>query len=137
MSNDDFIKWIIAIGVGLIMALLAFQMATDPLPARQKVLEEAVVLEARQILGSYVLPGETLQLVDPLAPDRKVGKAYIWPVEEGWDVSGFYRRDKNDRWHPYLMSLDSDAQLRSLAVSDSNQRLIGMSAQDSKFSAVP
>ena len=137
MTSDRYMRWIIAIGVGIILSLLAFQIAMDPEPARRQAIEEGVVLEAREILGSYVLPGGELQLVDPLSPDRKVGKAYLWPDDDGWEVSGFYRRDKNDRWHPYLMSLDSNSQLTSLAVRDSNERLIGMSAQDTKFSAVP
>lgn len=93
--------------------------------------------ESRQILISYVFPEVEMQLVDPLAPDRKVGKSYIWPVEGGWEVSGYYRRDESDHWHPYLMNLDSAFGLRSLAVRDGNQRLIGMSAQDDRFSAVP
>lgn len=96
-----------------------------------------MVLESRQILLSYVFPEGELRLVDPLAPDRKVGKSYVWPVEGGWEVSGYYRRDDNDHWHPYLMNLDSELGLQSLAVRDSNERLIGMSAQDDRFSAVP
>ena len=94
-------------------------------------------MEARLHLVSYVLPGGELQLVDPLAPDRKVGKTYIWPVDDGWEVSGFYRRSAQDPWHPFLMSLDASSALTSLAVKDSNERLIGMSAQDPNFSAVP
>jgi hypothetical protein len=35
------------------------------------------------------------------------------------------------------MRLDGDSELLSLAVRDSNERLIGMSAQDERFSAVP
>lgn len=137
MSNDSYMKWIISIGIGVILALQAYQLVTDPEPARRQVIEEAVVREARQILQSYVVPGQELQLVDPLAPNRKIGKVYIWPADNGWDVSGYYRRDKLDHWHPYLMSLDLNSQLRSLAVRDDNDRLIGMSSQDDHFSAVP
>ncbi len=137
MNGHRYIRWIIAFSVGLVLALFAFQRATDPEPARQRAIEEAVVLEARQILVSYVFPGGELQLVDPLAPDRKVGKTYVWPNKDGWDVSGYYRRDKNDVWHPFLMNLDATSQLISLAVKDRNDRIIGMSAQDTKFSAVP
>ena len=94
MTDTPFIRWTVAITVGLVLALLAFQKATDPEPARQRAVEEAVVLESRQILLSYVFPEGELQLVDPLAPDRKVGKAYVWPVDSGWEVSGYYRRDR-------------------------------------------
>ena len=130
-------KWVVACGIGLILALLAFQRATDPLPTRQKAIEEAVVVESRQLLASYVSPGSELQLVDPLSPDRKVGKVYIWPNDKGWEVSGHYRRNDRDPWHPYLMQLDRSSSLLSLAVKDGNDRLIGMSATDEKFSAVP
>ena len=137
MTSNPWIRWAFAISVGVALALLAFQRATDPVPAQQRAIEEAVVRESRQILVSYVYPEGELQLVDPLAPDRKIGKSYIWPVEGGWEVSGYYRRDGSDHWHPYLMNLDSASGLRSLAVRDGNQRLIGMSAQDDRFSAIP
>lgn len=137
MSSNRYIRWVVAIGVGVVLSLYAYQIATDPEPERRRVIEEAVVLEARELLGSYVLPGGELQLVDPLSPDRKIGKVYLWPDADGWEVSGFYRRGKNDRWHPYLMSLDSSWRLKSLAVRDSNERLLGMSAQDARFTAVP
>ena len=136
-GKHRYMQWVVAIAVGIILSLLVFDRATDPEPTRQKAIEEAIVLEARQLLLSYVLPGGELQLVDPLAPDRKVGKVYIWPIDKGWEVSGYYRRDEQDPWHPFLMNLDASSELTSLAVKDRNERLIGMSAQDPKFSAVP
>jgi hypothetical protein len=136
-SNHRYLQWVVAIGVGLALWLVVFERATDPEPTRQKALEEIVVFEARTLLISYVFPDGELQVVDPLAPDSKVGKSYIWPNEDGWDVSGYYRRDARDPWHPYLMTLDASSILVSLAVRDGNERLIGMSAQDPKFSAVP
>lgn len=94
-------------------------------------------MSARDILQSYVAPGEEIEIVDPVSPNSKVGKAYILPAASGWEVSGHYRRGESDPWHPYLMSLDGEAGLESLAVRDGNDRLIGMSAQDPQFSAVP
>ena len=132
-----YMQWIVAIAIGVMLSLLVFDRATDPEPTLQKAIEETVVLEARLLLLSYVLPGGELQLVDPLAPDRKVGKVYIWPDDNGWEVSGYYRRDEQDPWHPFLMNLDALSELTSLAVKDRNERLIGMSSQDPKFSAVP
>lgn len=137
MHKHRYIRWFVAIGVGIVLSLFAYEKVTDPEPERRRLIETAVVLDARELLASYVLPGGGLQLVDPLSPNRKIGKTYLWPNAEGWEVSGFYRRNANDRWHPYLMNLDSAAQLKTLAVRDSNERLIGMSAQDPKFSAVP
>ncbi len=132
-----YLQWLVAITVGVVIWFVVFERATDPEPARQKAIEEAVVYEARLLLVSYVSPGGELQVVDPLAPDRTVGKTYIWPNGDGWEVSGYYRRNAQDPWHPYLMTLDASTALSSLAVKDRNDRLIGMSAQDPKFSAVP
>jgi hypothetical protein len=137
MINHKIIRPLVALTAGLILALYAYQRVTDPEPGLQRAREEAVVVSARDILLSYVAPGGNLEIVDPVSPNRKVGKDYVLPDGEGWEVSGHYRRNEGDSWHPYLMSLDSAAGLRSLAVRDANDRLIGMSTQDPKFSAVP
>lgn len=135
--NHNVIRPLAALGLGLLVALYAYQRISDPLPALQRAQEEAVVASAREILHSYIAPGHDLEIVDPVAPNRKVGKVYIYPTARGWEVSGHYRRGETDRWHPYLMSLDGEARLESLAVGDSSDRLIGMSARDPKLSAVP
>ena len=137
MINHKIIRPLVALTLGLILALYVYQRATDPEPGLQRAREEAVVLSARDILQSYVAPGEALEIVDPVSPNRIVGKVYIYPAGAGWEVSGHYRRDGDDAWHPFLMSLNGEAGLESLAVKDANDRLIGMSSQDSKFSAVP
>lgn len=135
--NHRYMQWIVAVGVGLILAFYAFERSTDPEPTRRKAFEESLVMHAREILTGYVLPGGELQLVDPLAPDRKVGKVYVWPNEAGWQVSGHYRRDATDRWHPYLLQLDEDSQFVSLSVRDTDARLLALAERDERFSAVP
>ena len=137
MIEHKVIRPLVALAAGLILALYAYHRVTDPEPRLQRAREEAVVVSARDILQSYVAPGGNLEIVDPLSPNRKVGKDYVWPDGEGWEVSGYYRRNEDDPWHPYLMSLDSEAGLKSLAVKDANDRLIGMSVRDPKFSAIP
>jgi len=137
MINHKVIRPLVAVAIGLVLALYSYQRITDPEPGLQKAREEGIVMVARDILQSYVSPGNSIEIVDALAPASKVGKVYIYPTDEGWELSGHYRRDENDRWHPYLMALNADAGLKSLAVQDGNDRLIGMSAQDPKFSAVP
>jgi len=137
LINHKVVRPLLALTVGLILALYAYQRVTDPEPGLQRAREEAVVISARDILRSYVAPGAELEFVDPVSPNRKIGKAYIYPAAGGWEVSGHYRRNEDDAWHPFLMSLSGEAGLESLAVRDANDRLIGMSAQDSKFSAVP
>jgi hypothetical protein len=130
-------RWLIAFGVGLALAWLAYERISDPEPRLQRAREEAVVMSSREILQSYIAPTGDIELVDPLAANRKVGKVFVYPTAGGWEVSGHYRRDGNDVWHPYLMSLDPHRQLVSLAVRDADERVLGMSAQDPKFSAIP
>ncbi len=137
MISHKVVRPLVAVTVGLVLALYSYQRITDPEPGLQRAREEAVVMVARDILQSYVSPGNLIEIVDAVSPASKVGKSYVYPTDDGWELSGHYRRDENDRWHPYLMVLNGDAGLKSLAVQDGNDRLIGMSAQDPKFSAVP
>lgn len=75
--------------------------------------------------------------MDPLAPDRKVGKVYVYPTADGWQVSGHYRRVGEERWHPWLMSLDGNGGLRSLALRDDDPGLTARAATDPKLSVKP
>ncbi|MEE8221739.1 MAG: hypothetical protein V3R21_08260 [Woeseiaceae bacterium] len=137
MISHKVVRPLVAVTVGLVLALYSYQRITDPEPGLQRAIEEAIVMVARDILQSYVSPGNLIEIVDAVSPASKVGKSYVYPTDDGWELSGHYRRDENDRWHPYLMVLNGDAGLKSLAVQDGNDRLIGMSAQDPKFSALP
>lgn len=100
-------RWVFALAVGLAVAFFAYRWVTNPLPRAERQTEEAVVMATRDQLQT-VLALDNLELVDPLAPDRKVGKGYVYREGNGWQVSGFYRRDEADRWHPYLVTLDED-----------------------------
>ena len=131
------LRLIIAFGIGLALAGYAYFWVTDPEPARQRALEERVVLEARATLVNYLSSQPELQIIDPLEPNRKVGKVYIYPASDGWEISGFYRRDEADVWHPWLMNLDAQLSLLSLAVRDSDQQLNKLAAGDKKFSVEP
>lgn len=137
MINHRIVRPLVALTLGLILALYVYQRVTDPEPALRRASEEAVVMSSRNILQSYIAPAGYLEIVDAVSPNRTVGKVYIYPDGEGWEVSGHYRRAEDDPWHPYLMSLNGEAELESLAVRDADDRLRGMSAQDGKFSAVP
>ncbi len=106
-----------ALVVGLAVAVFAYQWITDPAPREQRQVEERAVLASRDLLVSAV--GVTsLEIIDPLAPNRKVGKVYIYAEEPGWAVSGYYRRDEDDRWHPYLLSMTADLELHALKAED-------------------
>ena len=137
-GKHRFLRLAVAFGVGLALAFAAWRFATDPVPRQQRALEEQVVATARQLLQSQVAPdAAALEIVDPLAPDRKVGKVYIYPTADGWQVSGHYRRDPDDSWHPWLMSLDADRRLQSLAVRDASPALAARAAADPRLSVRP
>ena len=110
-------RLVFGFGVGFLLAFLAFRWASDPGPRHERQLQESVVASARFFLQETLALGE-LEIVDPLAPDRKVGKTYVYRAGEGWEVSGFYRRDDVDAWHPFLVRLDGKQGLVMLKVSD-------------------
>ncbi len=120
---------VFGLAIGLLVAVLSYQWLTDPTNRAERDEEVNVVELSRGIL-SDALGIQDLQIVDALAPQRKVGKVYVYPLENGWDISGYYRRDDDDRWHPFLMALDSELSLRSLRVQDSNEFLAQRAATD-------
>lgn len=115
--NHRIGRSLFALVVGLGVAVFAYQWITNPVPREQRLGEERVVLASRELLASEV-GTESLEIVDPLAPDRKVGKVYIYAEAPGWAVSGYYRRDDNDRWHPYLLSMTEELELHAFKAED-------------------
>ena len=103
--------------VGLLVAFLSYRWIMDTGPRAERALQESVVAESRVLLVATLNIGD-LVIVDPLSPDRVVGKAYVFPAGEGWEVSGFYRRNAQDLWHPYLVTLDASMALLHLKISD-------------------
>lgn len=127
----------LAFGLGLALSLYALHRVTDPEPAMQRAKEEAAVLAARTILLSYIEPTSELRIVDPVSPDRKIGKSYVYPTDSGWEISGHYRRNDNDRWHPFLMALNPDRTLDKLSVKDDSNAFTSTALQDHRFTANP
>lgn len=127
----------LALAAGFGIAIYAYMFITDPQPRQQRQLEEAVVMAARGILRDYVAAGRDLDVVDPVAPDRKIGKVYIYPADNGWQVSGYYQRNGDKRWHPWLMTLDSGKALIALDVRDTHQAIVAAAAEDPRFTAKP
>ena len=134
MNHHRIISLVVAFAIGIFLALYSFERISDPEPKRQRALEESVVLSAREILISYVADGRQIEIVDPLATNRKVGKSYVYPGDNGWEVSGHYRRYASDRWHPFLMSLDNRVELVSLTVRDDDEKIVVTARDDPKFS---
>lgn len=108
---------VFALVVGLAAAVFAYQWITDPAPRAQRQVEERAVQVSRELLVSAV-GVESLEIVDPLAPNRKVGKVYIYAENPGWAVSGYYRRNEDDRWHPYLLNMTADLELHAFKAKD-------------------
>ena len=134
MQHHRIVRLVVAFAVGIVLALYSYQRISDPEPALQRAREEAVVKSAREILRAYVPAEVALEIADPLAPNRIAGKVYIYPAENGWEVSGHYRRNAADRWHPFLMSLDANIELISLSVRDSDAGIRAAAGDDPKFS---
>ena len=115
--NHRIGRSLFALVVGLTVAVLAYQWITDPVPRAKRQVEEQVV-EASRALLREVVAYEALEIVDPLAPNRSVGKVYVYAEEPGWAISGHYRRDANDRWHAYLIRLTADLKLHAFKAED-------------------
>jgi hypothetical protein len=52
-------------------------------------------------------------------------------------VSGHYRRNETDRWHPFLMKLNRDHALASLSVKDSSNTLAAKARADPRLAVTP
>jgi len=123
---------IFGVVVGLAAAAWSYHWITDPQKVAARQAEERAVLQARVLLAER-LSMTDLQIVDPLATDRKVGKVYIYPADDGWDVSGYYRRNDDDDWHAYLLSMTPDLQLRALKIDDDDPALAVLASSDPKI----
>ncbi|MGB5626475.1 MAG: hypothetical protein WBM61_12120 [Woeseiaceae bacterium] len=115
--NHRIGRLVFSLAVGLAIAAVSYRWITNPEPRVERAREERVVQVARSLLAPVVASDE-LEIVDPLAPNRKVGKVYVYAEGPGWAVSGYYRRDEADSWHPYLMTLTKDLALVRLKVQD-------------------
>lgn len=127
---------VFAIAVGLAVAVLSYRWITNPHSGEGRLRQEQVVMHSRGVLEDIVASGQ-LEIVDPLTPNRKVGKVYIYPEGGGWAVSGYYRRDESDLWHPYLMRLESDRVLSRLKLSDQDPALVERGADDPQIEVLP
>ena len=132
--NHRIGRVVFGLAVGLMVAVFAYQWITNPQPRAARAEEERVVGVARTRLTEAV-GADTLEIVDPLAPNRKVGKTYVYAEPPGWAVSGYYRRDAGDRWHPYLITLDESLEFVRLKVQDS--QLEGRARSEPRLEVIP
>ncbi|MCH9693029.1 MAG: hypothetical protein K0U72_00810 [Gammaproteobacteria bacterium] len=121
--NHTVGRAIFGLVVGLGAAWISYTWLTNPAGRTERAIQEAVVLESR-IVVSDTTGIDGLEFVDALAANRQVGKAYVYREENGWSVSGYYRRDEDDRWHPWLLALSAERQLISLKIQDKDAGLV-------------
>jgi hypothetical protein len=114
---------------GLLVAALSYEWISNPAGREERAIQISVVEVSRQHLEA-VIEADLLEIVDPLSPNRKVGKVYIYPEAQGWAVSGYYRRSSDDAWHPYLMTLGVDLTLSHLKIHDRAKGLAERAAID-------
>jgi len=132
--NHRIGRVIFAFGVGLLVAFYSYQWITNPKPRAERAAEEQVVERSRIELRS-LLAEDSLEIVDPLSPDRKVGKVYVYAEGPGWAVSGYYRRGEQDAWHPYLITLTDGLEFVRLKAKDA--LLLNQAAGDTRLEVVP
>ena len=120
---------VFAVLTGILVATFSYRWITNPAGREARALEVGVVVAAEAHLR-LALQNDAIEIVDPLMPKRKVGKVYVYPEDRGWSVSGYYRRDESDRWHPYLMTLSTNLELTSLKAKDTNPELVSRAEQD-------
>lgn len=128
---------IFAAAVGLLASYWAYQWVTNTERGAQRAVEEAVVLDSRAILKAYVAADGKLEYSDPLDRVREAGKVYVYPTDNGWEISGQYQRPGERRWHAFLMRVDPDGELVSLAVRDDDPGVAALASEDPLFSVMP
>ena len=134
--NHRIGRAVFALGTGLLVAYLSFNWITSPEGRLERAAQEAAVMESRDHLTA-VVGARSLVFVDPLAPNRKVGKVYVYREGDGWAISGFYRRGDADSWHPYLLYLGAESDITSLKIQDSDPALLQRAAADPAIEVLP
>ncbi len=102
---------VFALAVGSFVAWWAYTFNPTPDERAQRDVEEAMVMRARAAVSETLGGGEDLQIVDPLNPNRVAGKVYVYPVETGYEVSGYYRRQVGTFWMPWLVRLNDGGEV--------------------------
>jgi len=126
---------VFGIVAGILVAVFSYRWITDPGRGVERDDEERVVRVVRtQVVALLGLA--SAEYVDAIAPDRAVGKTYVYPLADGWEVSGYYRRDARDEWHPYLATVGDDRSLRSLRVRDGHPAVDARAAADARVEAL-
>ena len=131
--NHQIMRLVVALGIGLLLSFASYQWLTDTERPERRAEEVAVVNASRSILLSYI-DSDDLAVSDALDRVREAGKVYVFPTEQGWELSGHYQRVGERIWHDFLMHLDKDLRLERLVVNDDDTRLQALAESDPLFS---
>ena len=134
--NHRIGRTVFALVVGLLVATVSYQWISSPAGREERAIQVSVVETARHHLATTV-DADALEIVDPVSPNNKVGKVYIYPESRGWSVSGYYRRSEVDDWHPYLMTLGEYQDLIHLKLKDDAVDLAERAVRDPRLEIVP
>lgn len=129
-------RTVFALIIGLLVATIAYQWISSPAGREERAIQVAVVETSRLYLAAIV-DADALEIVDPVSPNNRVGKVYIYPESPGWAVSGYYRRNADDPWHPYLMTLGPDHDLMQLKLKDGARALAERATSDPRLEISP
>ena len=134
--NHNYGRIIFGLAVGLAVAWMSYSWLTNPDGRTERAIQETVVLESRLIVADATgIAG--LEFVDAVSANRRVGKAYVFREADGWSVSGYYRRNEDDRWHPWLLALNAERKMLSLRIQDKDEALINRASKNSLLSVSP
>jgi hypothetical protein len=125
-----------ALVVGILVATVSYQWISSPAGREERAIQVSAVETSRLYLAA-VVDAVSLEIVDPVSPNNKVGKVYIYPESQGWAISGYYRRSPDDPWHPYLMTLGADQELIHLKLKDGAWDLAERAARDPRLEISP
>jgi len=129
-------RTVFALVVGLMVAIGSYRWINSPAGREERAIQVSAVETSRLYLAAIV-DADALEIVDPVSPNNKVGKTYIYPDSQGWAVSGYYRRDTDDPWHPYLMTLGADQDFLHLKLKDGAWDLAERAARDPRLEISP
>ena len=128
--KHKFLKIIIFLILFIAALTYTYRNVYEPISVNQRGDEIQIIHITRSIIKSYIDISPDIEIIDPLNPNRKIGKSYIFPSDNGWEISGYYKKTDYDNWHPWLISLNSVNELVSITVKDDNLRINKKSIED-------
>tara|TARA_B100001105_G_scaffold50458_1_gene38034 strand:+ start:208 stop:618 length:411 start_codon:yes stop_codon:yes gene_type:complete len=134
--KHKFLKIIIFLILFIAALTYTYRNVYEPISVNQRGGEIQIIHITRSIIKSYIDISSDIKIIDPLNPNRKIGKSYIFPSDNGWEISGYYKKTDRDNWHPWLISLNSTNELVSIAVKDDSPRIKKKSIEDPFLSIV-